>query len=273
MKSLLNLVFLLAVLSAAPARAQLEYDGPHGGWNYSGVTDKPEELNYAYPSPPIDRGAQKNRMLIRGRLKAAANERTPPRLIVNGNPMLLYGDNEGRFARPYAFGPGSNSIEIRGGENQNAPQRGTVGKAIKRVQFFEANPNKAAAHIRIIMTWDDPQAEVDMHVITPDGGHAFWASPLLENGGGLDVDSVDGAGPEIFSVIAPPRGSYYVYVNYWGNFGASGYHFDESTRKRDVITTRVTVIYYENTPREKRESFVVPLRKIGDLTLVNAFTY
>jgi uncharacterized protein YfaP (DUF2135 family) len=272
MKASLNALLVASVLSAAPAFAQLEYYGPYGGWNYSGVVDKPEELNYAYPSPPIDRGAQKNRMLIRGRLKAAANDRVPPKLVVNGNPMLLYGDGEGRFARPYAFGPGSNSIEIRSGSDESAP-RGARGKPLKRVQFYEANPNKAAAHIRIIMTWDDPQAEVDMHVVTPDGGHAFWAAPLLENGGGLDVDSVDGAGPEIFSVIAPPRGSYYVYVNYWGNFGAGGYHFDEATRKRDVITTRVTVIYYENTPREKRESFVVPLRKIGDLTLINAFTY
>ncbi len=267
-----NLVVLglVSALASMPAFSQVEYDGPHGGWNYSGVVDKPDELNYAYPAPPIDRGAQKNRMLVRGRLKAAANDRTPPKLVVNGNPMLLYGDGEGRFARPYAFGPGSNSIEIRSGAAEGAP---ASGKTFKRVQFYEANPNKAAAHVRIIMTWDDPQAEVDMHVLTPDGGHAFWAAPVLENGGGLDVDSVDGAGPEIFSVIAPPRGSYYVYVNYWGNFGASGYHFDEATRKRDVITTRVTVVYHENTPREKRESFVVPLRKIGDLTLVSSFVY
>lgn len=257
------LLILTSVCAALPAWSQLEYEGPHGGWNYSGVVDKPDDLNYAYPAPPIDRGAQKNRMLIRGRLKAAANDRAPPKLVVNGNPMLLYGDAEGRFARPYAFGPGSNSIEIKSAQ----------GKALQRVQFYEANPNKAAAHIRIIMTWNDPQAEVDMHVITPDAGHAFWASPVLANGGGLDVDSVDGAGPEIFSVIAPPRGSYYVYVNYWGNFGAGGYHFDEATRKQDVITTRVTVIFHENTPREKRESFVVPLRKIGDLTLVNSFLY
>ena len=63
-----------------------------------------------------------------------------------------------------------------------------------------------------MLTWDDPKAEVDLHVISPDGGHAFFASPLLPEGGGLDVDSVDGAGPEIFSSAAPRPGVWLFYV-------------------------------------------------------------
>jgi uncharacterized protein YfaP (DUF2135 family) len=87
------------------------------------------------------------------------------------------------------------------------------------------------------------------------------------------VDSVDGAGPEMFSMAAPLNGAYHVYVNYWGNLGGGGYHFDESTRKRDVITTTVTLVFHENTVRERRETFLIPLRKIGDLTLVKSFLF
>jgi uncharacterized protein YfaP (DUF2135 family) len=87
------------------------------------------------------------------------------------------------------------------------------------------------------------------------------------------VDSVDGAGPEMFSMTAPLRGPYHVYVNYWGNFGGGGYHFDEKTRKKDVITTTVTLVFEENSLRERRETFAIPLRKIGDLTLVKGFVY
>lgn len=176
--------------------------------------------------------------------------------------MPLYADKDGRFARPWAFGAGSNGVEIR------AP-----GGAAKRVQFYEANAGRPQAQLRPILTWDDPQAEVDLHVLTPDSQHAFFPRPLLTGGGGFDVDSVDGAGPEIFSVTAPVRGAYMVYVNYWGDFGASGYHFDESTRQRDVITARVTLVTHENTMRERRKSFVGPLRKIGDLNLLRAFQY
>ena len=82
--------------------------------------------------------------------------------------------------------------------------------------------------LRVLAAWDDNQAEVDLHIITPDGQHAYWAHPTLTNGGGLDVGSVDGSGPEMFTMTSPLRGSYQVWINYWGNFNASGYHFDGS---------------------------------------------
>jgi uncharacterized protein YfaP (DUF2135 family) len=265
-----NSCCVIAVTSVALAliggpdevHAQAALDAPRSGWNLSGLVDEQAETAVAYPPSLIDRGAQKYRTLIRGKLQQLDNER-PHTLVVNGNAMPLYVGEDGRFARPYAFGPGSNSVEVR------TPD----GQALQRLQFYEANANKTPARIRIILCWDDNQAEVDLHVITPDGGHAYFADPVLPNGGGLDVDSVDGAGPEMFSMTAPLHGVYHVYVNYWGNFGAEGYHFDESTRKRDVITTNVTLVFYENTAKEKRETFVVPLRKIGDLTLVKSFVF
>lgn len=63
------------------------------------------------------------------------------------------------------------------------------------MQFYEANRTKTQARIRVILAWDDPHAELDLHVLTPDGQHAFYAAPTLSNGDRLDVDSVDGAVP------------------------------------------------------------------------------
>lgn len=234
---------------------------PAGGWTHSGLIETTQRVEYAYPNNLIDRGGQRGRTLIEGRLKQLGTNRQPPTLVVNGNAMPLYSDEQGRFARPYSFGPGSNGIELRG----------TDGKVVQRTQFYEANALKTQAKVRVILAWDDPQAELDLHVLTPDGGHAFFASPILANGGGLDVDSVDGAGPEMFSLAAPVAGTYHVYVNYWGNFGAEGYHFDESTRQQPVISARITLVFDENTGAEKRETFTVPMRKIGDLTLVRSF--
>jgi uncharacterized protein YfaP (DUF2135 family) len=253
---------LFAALGAQPAQAQIEIAGPVAGWNVGAQSDRSDQVAVAYPPALIDRGAQKNRTLIRGRLAKAGKDRAHT-LVVNGNPMPLYTGEDGRFARPYAFGFGSNSVEVRSAD----------GSERRRVQFYEADPTKPQARIRIVLSWDDDQAEVDLHVVTPDGQHAFWGDPVLANGGGLDVDSVDGAGPEMFSMTAPLHGAYHVYVNYWGNFGGGGYHFDESTRKRDIITTTVTLVFEENTLRERRETHVVPLRKIGDLNLVKSFVY
>jgi uncharacterized protein YfaP (DUF2135 family) len=112
-----------------------------------------------------------------------------------------------------------------------------------------------------------------MHVITPDGQHAFFADPVLSNGGGLDVDGVDGPGPEIFTMAAPLHGTYLVYVNYWGNLTGGGYNFNAQTNRNDIITTQITLVLNENTINEKRENFIVPLRTIGELQLVKTFRY
>ena len=265
MSRLIHLVlgayFIGAAQPAAAQDAPIALDSPRGGWNYSGLIDHTDETRVAYPTPPIDRGAQKNRTLIAGHLRSAGHNRKPATLIVNGNPMALYTGEGGRFERHYAFAGGSNSIEIKTAKNS------------KRVQFYEANTNKAAAQLRIICSWDAPEAEIDLHILTPDGQHAFWASPVLDGGGGLDVDSVDGPGPEMFSSNAPLHGAYHLYINYWGNLGPGGYNFDASALEKPVITTRITLVFYENTAKEKRESFVIPLRKIGDLNRVKSFLF
>ena len=272
MEKYFSLVAALCLSSAsALALDGLPVESPYGGWNYGGFTDKSGERAVAYPYNLIDRGAQEGRTLIRGRLNQRlraekANEipmRKPPTIVVNGNPMPLYSDEEGRFARPYAFAPGSNSIEVLTPE----------GQSVQRLQFYESNPAKPRAQLRAILSWDDNQAEVDLHVLAPDGQHITWSNPILIGGGGMDVDSVDGAGPEMFSVTAPMRGPYMFYVNYWGNFGDSGYHFDETTRQKPIITCRLTLILHENTPNERRESFVVPLRKIGELTHIRTLIF
>jgi uncharacterized protein YfaP (DUF2135 family) len=249
--------------SAAPGDAAAPVlRHPSGGWTYQGLVDDPDKVGYAYPNNLIDRGGQRRRTLIEGDLKRSARAgKRLPTLVANGNAMPLYTDEAGHYARPYAFGPGSNGVEVRD----------SAGRTLRRAQFFEANRGTASARVRVILSWDDPQAELDLHVITPDGQHAFFGRPVLTNGGGLDVDSVDGAGPEMFSMTAPQQGAYHVYVNYWGNFGAGGYHFDESTRQRDLITAGITLVFDENTPAERRETFRVPMRKIGDLTLVRSF--
>lgn len=253
------LVFLLCGWRIGAA-ADITLSGPVGGWRNSSLAGDETRYSAAYPKPPVDRGAQRFRTLIEGQLQAQGKGRKPHVLVVNGAAMPLYADEQGRFARPWAFGPGSNSLEVRSPDGQ---QR-------RRVQFYETDRTRPRAKLRAVLSWDDPQAEVDLHVISPTGEHAFWARPLLPSGGGLDVDSVDGAGPEIFSTTAPVPGNWLFYVNYWGNFNAGGYNFEPDAHEQVLITCLLTLISNENTPNEKREAFAVPLRKIGDLMLVRA---
>lgn len=233
-------------------------DAPTGGWRASGLTDPSEKYQSAYPFNLIDRGRVKGRSLVKGQIIRKGPKPPDDTIVFNGTPLTLFSDEQGNFVRPYAFGRGSNSVEVR--SRSNAAVR-------KRVQFYEAAKDRPQACLRVVLSWDDHQAEVDLHVVTPDGGHAFYADPILSNGAAIDPDGVDGPGPEIFTMASPMHGSYQLWINYWGNFGAEGYHFDERTRQMPVIQARLTIITNENTLAEKQQTLIVPLRKIGEMVL------
>jgi uncharacterized protein YfaP (DUF2135 family) len=182
------LVIVLGAAAFVLAADSIELESPHAGWR-DGSREREDAPRAVYPAPLTDHGLRRAATLIRGRIAYAGPKHAT--LIVNGNPVNLATEG-GLFARPWAFGPGTNSVEIRADD----------GRARKRVQFFETNVGAAPTRLRIILGWDARRTDVDLHVITPDGGHAFYARPMLPNGGGIDVDDMDG-GPR--SSRWPPR--------------------------------------------------------------------
>ena len=110
-------------------------------------------------------------------------------------------------------------------------------------------------------SWDTDNTDLDLHVVTPDGEHVYYGNRVLENGGALDVDVTTGYGPEIFASAAPQPGNYLVYVNYYGS----------GEGEESVTTAQVSVITDEGEADEQQQIFRVPLRKAGELTLVNQF--
>lgn len=251
------------IATTGPAETRVELDTPTGGWRVINREENTRAFTSAYPFNLIDRGRVRGRSPVVGRfIRKEALPGATDSIVINGAPMPLFSDGTGAFVRPYAFGMGSNSLAIVDGSN---------GRTLKRVQFYDASRDRSQAKLRVVLSWDDHQAEVDMHVLTPDGGHAYWAEPIMENGGVIDPDGVDGPGPEIFTMASPLRGTHQVWINYWGNFGGGGYHFDESTREKPIMTATITLITDENTLAEKQETLVVPLRRIGEMTLVKEF--
>ena len=81
-----------------------------------------------------------------------------------------------------------------------------------------------------------------------------------------------GYGPEMIASPTPMKGQYLVYVNYYGG----GYSYDdegESDAGQILTTGQITLITEEGTVNEKQESFLVPMRTPGELTLVKSFSY
>lgn len=244
---------------AKPAVAgRAELDAPLGGWRNSSGERMRYVQKVTYPASDVNAEDEHGSMsVIKGRIavspKSLGEREQPLALVVNGVPMPLK-TNLGEFQRPYAFGPGSNSVEIL------APD----GRSLARTQFYEAYREKTSPKLRVVLSWDSDGTDLDLHVVTPDGGHCFYGNRALPNGGALDVDVTTGYGPEIFSMPTVLTGVHQVYVNYYGG----GYESADS-----ITIARVTVIEGEGTPDEKMETVSVPLRHPGELILVRTFSY
>ncbi len=259
------LALLAAALAAAPVQAQVRLDTPMGGWRAAPTQQQDFLQEVHYPAASVNSHHRSAAALIQGHIgqvpKGASSDspkaadggaRQPGRLVVDGIALPLEIGDDGRFSRPWSFGAGAHGLTVR------AP--GPQGAA-KRVQFIEANRDRGAVKLRVVLSWDSDSTDLDLHVVSPDGQHVFYGNRVAPNGGALDVDVTTGFGPEIFAIPAPPAGTWHVYVNYYG-----------AGERRDVITVaQVAIIENEGTGAEKQQTFRIPMRKPGELTLVRSF--
>lgn len=244
-RSVLILGLPLMLLSAhAPA----ELDAPISGWRL-GNPDTPftQEVHYPAVRPGIDADTPESAQ-IRGRIRVRGKQPDVATLVVNGNAIPVRLNEGGTFARPYSFSAGSNSVEVILGEERS------------RIQFHQSANGQAESRLRIVLSWDTNGTDLDMHVLTPSGQHAWYGNRVI-NGGAIDIDVTDGYGPEIFASPAPEKGLYQVYVNFYGGNGNA------------LTIARLNITSNEGTPHEKRQEFSVPMRFPGELLLVGQFMY
>lgn len=71
--------------------------------------------------------------------------------------------------------------------------------------------------VHISLNWDTPATDIDLWVTDPNGEKIYYETPTSSSGGYLDLDDVDGFGPEnIYWGNGAPEGKYYVKVHYFG---------------------------------------------------------
>ena len=160
------------------------------------------------------------------------------------------------------------SAQIRGKIKNYAAagkvQQGRLdGQSRQKMQFYSTpGTGTIRARLRLVLSWDTDNTDLDLHVVTPDGEHAWYGNTVLKNSGALDMDVTTGYGPEIFAMPAPVHGRYQVYINYYG--GRS---------ETELTTAQLTLITDEGSVNEKQETFIVPMRNAGELTLVKSFDW
>ncbi|HSC84663.1 MAG TPA: hypothetical protein VLC30_13695, partial [Pseudomonas sp.] len=212
-------LFLSALLPLALstlAVAEVRLDTPRAGWRQGSGDGAHFIQQVNYPASAVNSAPdQADTARILGQIKSAAkvDAGAPARLIVNGISMPLKVQDDGSFDRPFVFPAGSNNVEVRSADGQQT----------RRVQFYNQGSGETPAKLRVVLSWDSDNTDLDLHLVTPDGGHVWYGERSLANGAAQDVDVTTGYGPEMIASPTPLKGQYLVYVNYFGGgYGDDG---------------------------------------------------
>jgi hypothetical protein len=108
-----------------------------------------------------------------------------------------------------------------------------LNDAKDEVRVTTASLNYGYGDIQITLTWDN-KADLDLHVIDPFGEEIYWEKKKSVSGGILDVDNINGYGPEnvYWNKGSAPPGKYIIVVHH---FDWKGYYTKPSTANYTIL--------------------------------------
>lgn len=71
--------------------------------------------------------------------------------------------------------------------------------------------------LRVILTWDADNSDMDLWVTDPNGEKSFYGNKLSYQGGRMSADFTGGYGPEEYSLKKAKPGKYLVQANFYGH--------------------------------------------------------
>ena len=71
--------------------------------------------------------------------------------------------------------------------------------------------------LRIVITWANNQADIDLHIQEPDKTKVSYANPYSRSGAWLPFDNTSGFGPEEYLLKSAGKGGYKVAANFYSN--------------------------------------------------------
>jgi uncharacterized protein YfaP (DUF2135 family) len=89
-----------------------------------------------------------------------------------------------------------------------------------KINTKDLNPKLRAVFpvgIRVVISWDTDNSDMDLHVVEPDGKECMYDNPLTSNGGKMSSDFTQGFGPEQYMMKKTIDGYYVIKAHYFGS--------------------------------------------------------
>ena len=125
--------------------------------------------------------------------------------------------------------------------------------------FDEAYRRDLPMDLRIIMSWDADETDIDIHVLEPDGEEAYYGHRRTSNGGFVGEDVTSGYGPEEYLRKDADSGVYKVLSNYFAS---------HQTALTGAATVTATVYTNWGRKDERRQILTLRLEKPKDKHMI-----
>lgn len=116
--------------------------------------------------------------------------------------------------------------------------------------------------MRVVLTWDADNSDMDLWVTDPNGERAFYGNRLTYQGGHMSRDFTAGLGPEEFMLKRAKPGSYEVRANFYGH-------------RQQILSPYTTVMLKFSTgfgtDQQKDQDVVLRLSGRGESVWVGTF--
>jgi tetratricopeptide (TPR) repeat protein len=116
--------------------------------------------------------------------------------------------------------------------------------------------------LRVILTWDADNTDIDLWVTDPNGEKAYYGNPLSRQGGRMSRDFTQGYGPEEFSLKTALPGTYKVEANFYGN---------HQQVVAGATTLQLKLFTGYGTPRQQEKAVTLRLKSAGEVVYVGEF--
>jgi Ca-activated chloride channel family protein len=93
----------------------------------------------------------------------------------------------------------------------------TSGKRLDLSRIDQRLRANLPLDLRVVMTWDADNTDIDLHVTDPLGEHCSFSNNRTSQGGMMSRDFTGGYGPEEFALRRAAPGKYKIEANFYGN--------------------------------------------------------
>lgn len=98
-----------------------------------------------------------------------------------------------------------------------AGARGPLAATTARLGIERELLEPVVVDLRVVLSWDADNTDVDLWVIDPAGDTAIYSQPRTRTGGHMSRDFTGGYGPEVFTIRRALPGTYTVKAHYFGD--------------------------------------------------------